>query len=69
MADLDGTLHRWFDRLGATAVAVRPDHYVLAAGPDAGEVARALLRVVAPPVAGSVSRARRSSTGRAAGTR
>ncbi|PRY36721.1 bifunctional 3-(3-hydroxy-phenyl)propionate/3-hydroxycinnamic acid hydroxylase [Umezawaea tangerina] len=69
VADLDGTLHRWFDRLGATAVAVRPDHYVLAAGPDAGEVARALLRVVAPPVAGSVSRARRSSTGRAAGTR
>ncbi|GAA3528125.1 bifunctional 3-(3-hydroxy-phenyl)propionate/3-hydroxycinnamic acid hydroxylase [Amycolatopsis ultiminotia] len=43
VADVDGTLHRWFDRLGAAAIAERPDHYVLAAGPDPNEVARELL--------------------------
>ena len=40
VADVDGTLHHWFDQLGAAAIAERPDHYVLAAGPDANEVAR-----------------------------
>ncbi|QUQ64774.1 bifunctional 3-(3-hydroxy-phenyl)propionate/3-hydroxycinnamic acid hydroxylase [Kutzneria sp. CA-103260] len=43
VADVDGTLHRWFDHLGAAAIAERPDHYVLAAGPDANEVAHELL--------------------------
>ncbi|MFJ2770949.1 bifunctional 3-(3-hydroxy-phenyl)propionate/3-hydroxycinnamic acid hydroxylase [Streptomyces sp. NPDC087300] len=42
VADLDGTHRRWLTGLGATAAAVRPDHYVYAAGPDAGEVAHRL---------------------------
>ncbi|WP_413811011.1 bifunctional 3-(3-hydroxy-phenyl)propionate/3-hydroxycinnamic acid hydroxylase [Streptomyces sp. OE57] len=45
VADLDGTLHHWFDQLGAAAIAERPDHYVLAAGPDANDVAHELLGV------------------------
>ncbi|WP_394427173.1 bifunctional 3-(3-hydroxy-phenyl)propionate/3-hydroxycinnamic acid hydroxylase [Streptomyces sp. SGAir0957] len=46
VADVDGTYRRWFDELGATAVAERPDHYVLAAGLDPSEVARQLLRTL-----------------------
>ncbi|MET1073234.1 MAG: bifunctional 3-(3-hydroxy-phenyl)propionate/3-hydroxycinnamic acid hydroxylase [Umezawaea sp.] len=49
VADLDGTLHRWFDRLGATAIAERPDHYVLASGTDVNEVARELVAVLGDP--------------------
>ncbi|QEU96787.1 bifunctional 3-(3-hydroxy-phenyl)propionate/3-hydroxycinnamic acid hydroxylase [Streptomyces kanamyceticus] len=43
VADLDGTHRRWLADLGATAAAVRPDHYVYAAGPDATEVADRLM--------------------------
>ncbi len=43
VADLDGTIKRWLEHLGAAAVAERPDHYVFAAGPDAAEVARQLV--------------------------
>ncbi|WP_055698544.1 bifunctional 3-(3-hydroxy-phenyl)propionate/3-hydroxycinnamic acid hydroxylase [Streptomyces silaceus] len=50
VADLDGTYRRWLDDLGATAVAVRPDHYVYAAGTDAREVASRLLSLLSPGV-------------------
>jgi 2-polyprenyl-6-methoxyphenol hydroxylase-like FAD-dependent oxidoreductase len=39
--DVDGTYHRWFARLGCTAVLVRPDFYVYGTAADA-ETARAL---------------------------
>lgn len=48
VADLDGTHRRWLSGIGATAAAVRPDNYVYAAGPDAGEVASQLLTVLTP---------------------
>ncbi|AHH99009.1 hypothetical protein KALB_5647 [Kutzneria albida DSM 43870] len=48
VADPDGTHRRWLSDLGATAAAVRPDNYVYAAGPDAGEVASQLLTILAP---------------------
>ncbi|MEV0260407.1 bifunctional 3-(3-hydroxy-phenyl)propionate/3-hydroxycinnamic acid hydroxylase [Streptomyces sp. NPDC050617] len=48
LADSDGTLRRWFAELGATAVAVRPDNYVFAAGPDAMTVAGELLALLTP---------------------
>jgi hypothetical protein len=39
--DVDGDYRRWFGRLGATAVLVRPDFYLFGAG-EAGELTRAL---------------------------
>jgi 3-(3-hydroxy-phenyl)propionate hydroxylase/flavoprotein hydroxylase len=44
--DSDGTHRRWLSGLGATAVAVRPDNYVFAAGADAREVAGELLAIL-----------------------
>ncbi|GAA1964479.1 bifunctional 3-(3-hydroxy-phenyl)propionate/3-hydroxycinnamic acid hydroxylase [Amycolatopsis minnesotensis] len=55
VADSDGTHRRWLSELGATAAAVRPDNYVLAAGPDAVEVAEELLALLTRP-AGKLSR-------------
>ena len=52
VADVDGTLHHWFDQLGAAAIAERPDHYVLAAGPDANEVASGSVGVIVTVGAG-----------------
>ncbi|MGW5625586.1 bifunctional 3-(3-hydroxy-phenyl)propionate/3-hydroxycinnamic acid hydroxylase [Streptomyces olivaceus] len=46
VADVDGTYRRWFDELGATAVAERPDHYVLTAGLDTSKVTQELLRTL-----------------------
>ncbi|MFE7121646.1 bifunctional 3-(3-hydroxy-phenyl)propionate/3-hydroxycinnamic acid hydroxylase [Streptomyces sp. NPDC057654] len=46
--DSDGTHRQWLAELGAAAVAVRPDNYVLAAGPDAVAVAEELLAVLTP---------------------
>ncbi|WP_410631623.1 bifunctional 3-(3-hydroxy-phenyl)propionate/3-hydroxycinnamic acid hydroxylase [Amycolatopsis sp. cmx-4-83] len=43
VVDVDGTYRRWFDELGATAVAVRPDLYVFGAGTDPKGLALALL--------------------------
>ena len=48
VVDLDGTYGRWFDELGATAVAVRPDLYVFGAGPDPVAVSVELLAAIAP---------------------
>ena len=46
--DVDGTYRRWFDELGATAVAVRPDLFVFGAGTDPAALATELLRGIAP---------------------
>ncbi len=46
--DVDGTYRRWFDELGAAAVAVRPDLYVFGAGTDPAVVAAELLSAIAP---------------------
>lgn len=46
VADHGGTHRRWLSGLGATAVAVRPDNYVFAAGPDAAVVAEELLALL-----------------------
>jgi len=48
VVDVDGTYARWFDELGATAVAVRPDLYVFGAGPDPTAVSAELLSAIAP---------------------
>lgn len=48
VVDVDGTYRRWFDELGATAVAVRPDLYVFGAGTDPNALAMALLAAVTP---------------------
>ncbi|MDT8912568.1 bifunctional 3-(3-hydroxy-phenyl)propionate/3-hydroxycinnamic acid hydroxylase [Amycolatopsis sp. PS_44_ISF1] len=47
VTDPDGTHRRWLAGLGAAAAAVRPDHYVFAAGADARAVAAELLAVLA----------------------
>ncbi len=46
--DTDGTHLRWLREIGAAAAAVRPDNYVLAAGPDAVNVAEELLVLLTP---------------------
>ena len=46
--DVDGTYRRWFDKLGAAAVAVRPDLYDFGAGTDPVAVAAELLSAIAP---------------------
>ncbi|MFI0975544.1 bifunctional 3-(3-hydroxy-phenyl)propionate/3-hydroxycinnamic acid hydroxylase [Streptomyces sp. NPDC021093] len=51
VADPDGTHRRWLSGIGATAAAVRPDNYVYAAGPDAGEVASQLRTALTPGAA------------------
>ena len=48
VADVDGTYRRWFNELGATAVAVRPDLYVFGAGTEPAAVAAELLAVLTP---------------------
>jgi hypothetical protein len=48
VVDVDGTYRRWFAELGATAVAVRPDLYVFAAGTDPAALAAELLAAVTP---------------------
>ncbi len=40
--DLDFRYSQWFDRIGATAVVVRPDHYVFATAGDAADLSTVL---------------------------
>ncbi|QJY50994.1 bifunctional 3-(3-hydroxy-phenyl)propionate/3-hydroxycinnamic acid hydroxylase [Pseudonocardia broussonetiae] len=50
VVDVDGTYRRWFDGLGAAAVAVRPDLYVFGASADAAPLAAELLAALGAPV-------------------
>lgn len=48
VTDADGTYRRWFEELGATAVAIRPDLYVFGTSTDPNDLAADLLAAITP---------------------